>query len=83
MRHREAAVTAIVFGISGYELVCPQGETISEYFDPHMEKRWKQALVLGLGAVTLAHIANLLPEDKDPFERVLSPLRQAYKRRTA
>lgn len=81
MRSREIAVATLAVGISAYEILCRNEETISEFFDPHMEQKWKQALVVGLGAVTLAHIANLLPESKDPFEKGLSPIRQAYRRR--
>ena len=81
MRHREAAVAAIAAGVSIYELMCPQNETISEFFDPHMEKPLRRAALLGAGAITLLHLANIIPERIDPYEQGLSRIRQAYKRR--
>ena len=81
LRQRNIAMIALGLGVTAYELACKNDETISEFLDPHMEKRWKQLLFVTGGAIALAHMANLVPEDKDPFEKTLSPLRQAFQRR--
>lgn len=71
----------LLASVSAYELLCDDGDTLSEYLDPHMEKRWKQVLVLGAGALITTHIANVLPRPIDPFDNGLSRVRQAYKHR--
>lgn len=56
---------------TGYEILCPPGETLSEGLDELMEhKYWRYAVGAVVG-VTAAHLCNLLPESVDPFHYAL------------
>ena len=71
---------AIGAGVAAYEMLCPQGETLSERLDPLLEGR-SRYIVMGGIAVTAAHLMNLIPDRLDPYEQGLSRVRQSYKRR--
>ena len=74
------AWTGLVAAVTAYELACPDGETLSEWIDPHMEHPLRRALITGAIGATALHLTNLLPKEIDPFEQGLSKIRQAYKR---
>lgn len=58
-------------GVATYDVLCPQGETLSEGVDRAMTHPFGKAVVLGGIALTGAHLANLLPEGADPFHHAL------------
>lgn len=80
LRPAHVAWAAIGIGVSAYELLAPQGETLSEGFDTIMDSKLKYA-AMGAVAITALHICNQIPEKYDPFEQGLSRIRQAYKGR--
>lgn len=77
------AMATLGVGITAYELLCADGETLSEWLDPHMDKPLRRAAIGGAMAVTVLHLANCFEtlglERLDPFENGLSKIRQAYK----
>ena len=81
MEHREGlrpssvAWAGILGAVALYELLAPQGETLSERLDPILEGKYKYLLLGALG-VTAAHLGNSLPHSIDPFEQGLSRIRQ-------
>ena len=77
------AWTGLAAAVALYELACPDGETLSEWIDPHMEHPIRRACITGAIGVTALHLTNLLPNQVDPFEQGLSKVRQAYKTRRA
>lgn len=72
----KAAWIGLGVGVSVYEMLCPEGQTLSEEVDRVLENPRVRYLVLGAIAVTAAHLANVLPEQVDPFEQVLSKARR-------
>lgn len=52
-----------------YELACPDGQTLSEGVDKALQQR--RALTIAAIGVTAAHLANMLPEQIDPFTQGL------------
>ena len=74
------AWATIGIGVSAYELLCPDGETLSDRVDTTLEGRYKY-IAMGAIAITALHLANQLDDRVDPFEQVLSRIRQGYKRR--
>lgn len=72
----KAAWIGLGVGVSVYEMLCPDGQTLSEEVDRVLENPRVKYLALGAIAVTAAHLANVLPEQIDPFEQVLSKARR-------
>lgn len=61
-------------GIMAYELACPDGQTLSEGVDRALERRkWPTIAAIGLTAL---HLVNALPEQLDPFSRVLKTIKE-------
>lgn len=60
----------LAVGVAAYDMLCPPGETMSEAVDRALEHRHKKIMALGAIAITAAHLANLLPEQVDPFHHV-------------
>jgi hypothetical protein len=55
-------------GVLAYELLCPEGELLSEGVDRALEhSKVARYATLGAIAVTATHLANLLPNQIDPF----------------
>lgn len=56
---------------AAYEILCPEGETLSEGVDRALEHdSLKYAAIAGIG-ITAAHLLNLIPEKYDPFHYAL------------
>lgn len=59
-------------GIATYEVLCPQGETLSEGVDRAIERnKFTKIATLGAIGITAAHLANLLPKKLDPYHQAL------------
>lgn len=71
---------AILGGVALFELLTPNGETLSDRVDTVLEGKYKY-LALGAIGITAAHLANVLPESADPFEQGLSRIRQLAQRK--
>ena len=67
MRQSEKAWLALAAGVTVYEVMCDDGETLSEYLDPLYEHPVKRAFVIGVIGTTALHLMNMLPERVDPF----------------
>lgn len=74
-RPSTVAWLAIGAGVSAYELMCPQGETLSERLDPLLEGRYRHLVAAAVG-ITALHLMNRIPDSVDPFEQGLSRIRQ-------
>lgn len=59
--------------VTAYELSCPEGELLSEGVDRAMEDH--PYLVAGAIGITALHLANLLPEQIDPFHQLTKRLK--------
>lgn len=57
-------------GVAAYEYFCPQGETLSENLDPHLETIRGKVLIMGAVGVTALHLCNLLDQRIDPYHRL-------------
>ena len=57
-------------GVAAYEIKCPQGETLSEGVDRALENRKFKSIVISGIAVTALHLANVLPEQLDPYHQL-------------
>lgn len=55
-------------GVLAYEILCPEGELLSEGVDRALE-RHPTLTRLAIGATAL-HLLNMLPEQYDPFHRL-------------
>lgn len=71
MRPSGKAWTAIGAGVLAYDILCPQGETLSEGMDGALERPFGRYLAIGAVAITGAHLLNALPERLDPLHQVL------------
>lgn len=68
------AWAAIGAGVMAYELMCPNGETLSEGVDRALEEhRWLTTAAIG---ITALHLVNALPEKIDPFSRALKTIKE-------
>ena len=57
-------------GVLAYELLCPEGELLSEGVDRALEhSKWARLATLGGIAITATHLMNLLPESVDPYHQ--------------
>lgn len=59
---------ALGAGVLAYEILCPEGELLSEGVDRALE-RHPTLTRLAIGATAL-HLLNMLPEQYDPFHRL-------------
>lgn len=66
---------AIGAGVLAYEILCPEGELLSEGVDRGLEKH-PTLTRLAIGATAL-HLLNMLPEQYDPFHRVSTILKKS------
>lgn len=66
------AIAGLVGYVATYDVMCPRNETISEGVDRAMETPFGRLATLAIIGVTAAHLANFIPEQYDPFARVLS-----------
>lgn len=64
---------ALVMGVIAYDLLCKEGETLSEGMDHFIEKH--PVISLGAIAVTAGHLSNIIPEQYDPIHRLVSHVR--------
>ena len=80
-RPRPASVAWGVLGagVIAYDILCPPGETLSEGVDRALEHEKYKRVALGAIAITAAHLANLIPQNVDPFHRA-TQLKRATKR---
>ena len=63
---------AMGVGIAAYEVMCPQGETLSERVDTALEgSPIKRAVTLAAIGVTALHLGNVLPPAIDPYHWAL------------
>lgn len=67
MRQSEKAWIALAAGVTAYEVLCDDGETLSECLDPLYEHPIKKALIIGVIGTTALHLTNMIPEKQDPF----------------
>ena len=57
--------------ITGLEIACPKGETLSEGVDRALEHdKFRYAAAVGIG-ITALHLLNVIPEKYDPFHYAL------------
>lgn len=71
MRPATKAWLGIGIGVATYEVLCPKGETLSEGVDRALEHPMGRYAAMTAIALTSAHLANLLPEQVDPYHRAL------------
>lgn len=70
VRPSTAAWTSIGVGVVAYDLLCPQGEQLSQRMDEWLEKHPTRSLALGITAMTAMHLLNMLPERIDPIHHL-------------
>ena len=56
---------ALAAGVIAYDVLCPEGETLSEGYDHFLEKN--KLLALGAIAITAGHLSNITPVKYDPL----------------
>lgn len=66
------AWAGLVGGVICYDLLAPEGETLSEGFDTFIENH--KVLALGAVAITAGHLANLIPQRFDPIHQIVERL---------
>lgn len=68
------AWAGLAAGVVAYDILCPDGEMLSEGVDRGLEgHRWATIAAIG---VTALHLLNTLPEQIDPFSLGLSGLKR-------
>lgn len=77
MSSGEKAWLWLFTGILAWDLTCKPGNTLSEAADLHPRT------ALALGGIIYAHVANLLPPEKDPIHLGFLVLRRYASRRVA
>lgn len=70
------AWTALGIGIGTYELLCPDGETLTEGFREGMRTKLGRAALTGAVLATAGHLIHAIPDEYDPFEQGLSRVRR-------
>lgn len=65
---KQWAVAGLLGSAILYDLVCQDGQTISEGFDHYLEKH-PVAIRVGIVA-TAGHLSNLIPEKYDPIHQL-------------
>lgn len=68
------AWAGLAAGVLVYDVLCPLGETLSEGADRALERR--PLLTVALIGTTALHLANLLPEQIDPFHHFVKLARK-------
>lgn len=71
MRPATKGWVGLAAGVTTYEIFCPKGETLSEGVDRALEHPMGRYIALAAIALTAGHLANLLPQEIDPFHRAL------------
>lgn len=71
-----AAWMALGVGVATYELLCPDGETLTEGFREGMNTKLGRAALTGAVLVTAGHLLEVIPKNYDPFEQGLSKVRR-------
>lgn len=66
---REKAWLALAGGVILYDVLCPEGQTLSEGVDHFLEEH--KLLTLGAIAITAGHLANIIPQKIDPIHRLV------------
>lgn len=59
----------LVFGVAAYDMLCPEGETLSEGVDRGLESKYRHLIKLGIG-MTALHLVNVLPPAIDPLHQL-------------
>ena len=70
LRPSTKAWAALIAGTALYEALCPVGETLSEGLDDFCDKPIGKVVVGAIGAVTVAHLINVMPERIDPYHQM-------------
>lgn len=63
------AWAGIAIGVLAHEVLCGQGETLSEQYDRWLENDRTKYLAIGAVAVVGSHLLNLIPERLDPLHQ--------------
>ncbi len=63
----KAAIVAVLGGVAVYDLMCPQGETISEGCDRLLCSKLGKIAVPAIAYTLAAHVRNHIPEKYDPI----------------
>lgn len=71
MRPSEKAWVGLAAGILTYDVLCPDGETLSEGVDRALAHPIGRIATVGAIAVTGAHLLNVLPTKIDPLHHML------------
>ena len=72
LRPSTKAWLGLVGGVVCYDLLAPEGETLSEGFDTFIENH--KALAIGAVAVVSAHLINAIPPKYDPIHKLVEML---------
>ena len=72
LRPSTKAWAGLVAGVVCYDLLAPEGETLSEGFDTFLEEH--PAVAWGATVLTVAHLLNIIPQRYDPIHRVVELL---------
>lgn len=70
---KERAVMALGAFVLAHDVLCRDGETISEWFDESLEKHPLATAVAG--AVVVGHVFNIVPERFDLIHKVATWVR--------
>ena len=71
MRASEKAWLGLAAGVIAYDVLCPEGETLSEGVDRALERPVYRTVTMGAIAIVGAHLINILPTKIDPLHHVL------------
>ena len=72
MSHASKAWGVLAAGVVAYDVLCPQGQTMSEGADRGIHKHpWLTRIAIALVAI---HVANAVPAKGDPIHLLLAPL---------
>lgn len=71
MEHKQSklAWVGLVGGVAAYDILCNEGETLSEEMDRMLESR-ARFIALGGVAITALHLINVLPNNIDPLHQL-------------
>lgn len=70
----ELAWGVLAASIITYDVLCPNGQTLSEGVDRALESH--KVLTLAAIGVTALHLANLLPDSIDPFSHIVKKVKK-------
>lgn len=70
MRTSTKAWIVLGAGVAAYEAFCPLGETLSEGIDNFVDRPIGKAIVGAIGAITVAHLCNVCPEQIDIYTKL-------------